>query len=234
VGVRVGSSPAMIDSGLAAFKKFLVERDRDLRRIASHTRNEYALSDVRNESWVMSEHIQRTRGIAIDFANREYQNILLSFLYQKFVRYTEHLVRNAVKLDQSPWGDEPDGKSHPLLNQLSVDDAADPVTLLMEEQSSFQQSNEPDCHHSLASAYVHLLRRFNNKVSPVADYLLISVSYCYRCCARARLLARSQHLMPITGQLGDANLVLKPWRKYRIRRTPIQLVFNFDAELALR
>jgi hypothetical protein len=71
----------MTDSGLAAFNKFLVERDRDLRSIASHTRNEHALTDVRNESWVMSEHIRRTQGIAIDFANPEYQNTLLSFLY---------------------------------------------------------------------------------------------------------------------------------------------------------
>ncbi len=189
----------MADSGLAAFNKFLVERDSDLRRIASHTRNEHALSDVRNESWVMSEHIRRTQGIAIDFANPEYQNTLLSFLYQKFVRYTETQVRHAVRLDQSPWGDEPDAISHPLLNQLSADDGADPVALLVEEQSSSQQSNEPDCHHSLASAYVHLLRRFNNQTSAVADYLLISASYCYRCCARARLLAQSQHLMPMRG-----------------------------------
>jgi hypothetical protein len=38
------------------------------------------------------------------------------------------------------------------LNQLSTDDGADPVALLVEEQTSSQQSNEPDCHHSLANS----------------------------------------------------------------------------------
>lgn len=216
----------MADHRLVAFNRFTADCLSDIRRIASHSRNEQTLLDVINEAWVVAERLQQAQDITIDFDSPEYRNTLLSFLYNKFVRYTELHVRYAVKLDHSADGDERDA-SHPLLNQLCADNGAHPATPIEEEPSCYQ-SIELNCHHSVASAYVHLLRRFDNKMGAVADYLLISVSYCYKCCARARLLAQFQRPMPMTDDLGEENEILRPWRKFRIRRMPTRTASAFD------
>lgn len=219
----------MVDSQDPAFERFVTQRKKDLQRIARHTRGEYQLPDVINEAWLLACDLAAHRGATIAFLSRPFQELLLSHLYQQLVRYTEQNVRLAVRLDHAPAGSDSQDASHPLMHMLVSDGGRDPLAELIERETESLWSNEPDVHHSLAGAYVGLLRHFDNRMHAVADHLLISVSYAYRRCAQARLWAAYQNPVPMPAM--EARFIPGPWRQFQLRRAPIQLMFDFDDEL---
>lgn len=154
-------------------------------------------------------------------------------VYQHLVRYAELNVRNAVRLDHAPSGE--DGEVHPLAHLLAADASYDPVVALMhtEEQGRSAMERNLSAHQSLAAAYVYLLRHFDNQMAAMADHLMISLSYCYRRCAHARLLAIHQEALPAAAMTTDTDFVPGAWRHFRLLRTPIQLSFDFDLEVHL-
>lgn len=216
----------------AAFHEFVTQRKNDLRRIERKTRGEHQLDDVINEAWLMACKLSTRNGAAADLADKAFQDLLISHLYQHLVRYTEKNVRHAVRLDRAAPGSDQENEPNPLMRMLVSDDGQHPLTMLVgHEQHLEQQSSEIDLHHSLAGAYVRLLRHFDNKMRAVADHLLISTSYAYRRCALARLLAVCQKPTPLP--MMEETFIPGPWRKFRIQRIPTQLAFSFDDELPL-
>jgi hypothetical protein len=101
-------------------------------------------------------------------------------------------------------------------------DASDPLAALIARESARPHDDDPSPHGSLAGAYVHLLDRYGD-MRALADYLLISISYCYRCYAKARLLAQSQHSV-FCGATHSHDGVFAPkrWRSFRIQRATPQ------------
>lgn len=215
-----------------AFNHFLAQHKRALQRISRHTQGEVSLEEVHAEAWLMV-HALAGKGRAIDLAETEDQQRLISHLYQQLVRYTELQVRHAVRLDHAPGDDD---QPHPLMNLLTAGESDDPlVALLQAEEARERQYIEPTVHESLAGAYLHLLRRFDNRMNAVASHLLISVSYCYRRCAQARDLAVFQQPLP-RGALAasdDEAPTPGPWRRFRMVRTPVQLCFDFEEGVGL-
>lgn len=212
-----------------AFTRFLAQHKSDLQRISRHTRGECALGDVQTEAWLMIDTFAR-KGVTIDLAQPAQVSQLLAHLYQHLVRYTELHVRHAVRLDHSPGGDE--GEAHPLMRMLAAAPEYDPVVaLLAGEDRADVEDEDPGVHQSLAGAYVHLLRRFDNRMRDVAEHLMISLSYCYQRCAHARRLAVLQR--PLPQQMDQSGFMPGAWRRFRLMRTPIQLAFDFDLGTAL-
>lgn len=221
-----------IHTGEDVFDRFVEQRIEALNRISRHSRGEFAFDDVRSEAWVMWRTLL-INGRPLDLADPQDQETLIARLYQQLVRYTELNVRNAVRLDHAPGNaDEP----HPLSNLLSAGEHHDPLVALLEiEEARSRDVAEPTASESLAGAYLHLLRRFDNRMAEVAAHLLISVSYCYRRCAEARCLAAFQQPLPpeaLTARGGSA-LMTGPWRSFRIRRVPVQLCFDFESSSSL-
>ncbi|MET2522657.1 hypothetical protein ABXT34_05000 [Ralstonia sp. SM1884_UCD616_TZ26] len=103
---------------------------------------------------------------------------------------------------------------------------------LIERETTSALDADLDAHGSLVAAYVHLLRHFDNRMSAVANHLLISRSYAYHCCAKARQLAA--HLQHIPIPVSNESRVPGPWRSFRLRRIPVQLSFDFDDELPFK
>lgn len=213
-----------------AFEQFITKRKRDLQRIASHTRGEYQVSDIQNEAWIISLDLQESKGIPIDFLNSRYQDLLLSHLYQRFVRYADHHVRYAIRFDHAPQNDGWQDESHWLMRTLVGDDGRHPLSELLEREATSGRDAEPDCHHSLAAAYVYLLRHFDNRMHDVADYLLISLSHGYRLCAHARMLAAHQQPIIFRSTIINNGFFPKTWRRFRLQRIPLQLAFDFGEE----
>ncbi|WP_231662788.1 hypothetical protein [Ralstonia solanacearum] len=206
-----------------------MQRKKDLQRIARHTAGEHQLTDVLHEAWIMAENLQPPNGTRLDLENAACQEKLLSHLYQHLVRYTEQNVRRAIRLDHATSGHDQDDDVHPLTYLLVRDEGRDLLGGLIERESASALDADLDAHGSLAAAYVHLLRHFDNRMSAVANHLLISRSYAYRCCARARQLAT--HLQHIPIPVSNERRIPGPWRRFRLRRMPIQLSFDFDDEL---
>jgi hypothetical protein len=184
---------------------------------------------VQAEAWLMLATLQ-DKGITLDLDVPGHQALLISHLYQHLVRYTELNVRNAVRLDHAPNGEE--GEVHPLSHLLAADAYYDPVMALMHAEDQGQSALERSlsAHPSMAAAYLYLLRYFNNQMVAVADHLMISLSYCYRRCKHARLLAIHQEALPATAMASDPDFVPGAWRRFRLSRTPIPLSFDFDSD----
>lgn len=214
-----------------AFERFVLERKKRLQHIASHTRGEYQLLDVISEAWLMAGTLAARKGMRVDFANEAFQDLLLSHLYQALVRYTELNVRHAVRLDHAARDGGSEDESHPLMRTLPNDEGRNPLSELLRQEAEAQEDQALENHHSLASAYVRLLRHFDNRMEAVANHLLISTSYAYQRCAHARLLAVRQCPVPLPIPAGK--FIPKPWRRFRIHRSPEQLAFDFDEELPL-
>lgn len=178
----------------------------------------------------MAKSMHDNKGIEIDWLDRESQSLLLSYLYQHLVHYTELNLRYAVRLDH--WtSDDGEDEQHPLLNKLVADSASDPlIALSAREEALKEKISEPDCHYSLASAYVHLLRHFDNKMSTVANHLLISLSYCYRRYTKVCMLAEKQHPIPIHQTASHHVFLPGAWRQFRLRRVPLQLALDFGID----
>lgn len=214
------------------FTEFLRSHRQDWRRISRHTRGEHSPEDVQAEAWLMLATL-RDKGVTLDLHTPGHQSLLISHVYQHLVRYTELNVRNAVRLDHAPNGQ--DGEVHPLAHLLAADAHYDPVMALMHAQDQRQSERESDlnAHQSMAAAYLCLLRRFNNQVAAVASHLMISLSYCYRRCAHARLLAILQEVLPAAAMATDPDFVPGAWRHFRLLRAPVQLSFDFDSDIDL-
>ena len=214
------------------FQRFLTERKRDLQRISRHTQGEHSLGDVESEAWLMIRTLA-SKGKQVDLGNPTHQELLLSHLYQELVRYAELQVRHAVRLDHAPGGEE--GESHPLAHILSAPDHYDPAVALSaaEESAKAVFDDEPSPHLSLAAAYLHLVRHFDNRMRDVAEHLLISVGYCYVRCRKARFFAAWQQPLPINHATADTGFLPGAWRRFKIVRTPVQLSFDFEGEEAL-
>lgn len=215
-----------------SFDRFLKQCAEALKRISRHSRGEFALEDVRSEVWVMWRTLMAS-GRSLDLTVAQDQETLIARLYQHLVRYTELNVRNAVRLDHAPGdADEP----HPLAHLLSAGEHHDPLVALIEaEQARSRDRAEPTAGESLAGAYLHLLRRFDNRMAEVAAHLLISVSYCYRRCAEARCLAAFQQPLPseALNARGDSASMTGPWRRFRMMRAQVQLCFDFEGDVSL-
>jgi hypothetical protein len=161
-----------------------------------------------------------------DIVHPEFQEKVLSYLYQYFVRYTEHNVRNAVRLDRQAYEDGPADR-YDLLDHLSAGGFSDPLSLLLAWESTSPGDEEPDPLHTQAGAYYHLLGRHGGKIRTLAEYLQISTSHCHRCYGRVRRQAASQWSMAFAPAANATEPPLKPWRKFRARRAPRQLDFGF-------
>lgn len=219
----------MYQSDDGAFIRFLAERKKDLQRISGHTRGECSLGDVQSEAWLMLMEMQ-AKGIALNLRDLGHQNLLISHLYQHMVRYTELNVRNAVRLDHAPNGDA--DELHTLAHLLAAAPEYDPaVAVAAHQEHALTAIAEPGPHHSLASAWVALLRMFDNCMADVAKHLLISRSYCYERSSYAKVLAIHQTSLPAAAD--EPDFAPKPWRRYRLMRPHVQIVLNFGEVEAL-
>lgn len=208
----------MDDPKWADFDEFVAEQKKALQRIATATRQEHRYPDVVNEAWLMGYELAAKKSLEVDFADPGFQGLLLSYLRQKLVHYTEKKIRNGVRLDHAPKNAEAEDEPHPLLRTLASDDGRCPLSSMIERESEMEENRRLDENQSLAAAYVLLLRRCDNRMRAVADHLLISVSYAYRRCGLARRLAVHQAHIPLPAP--GSPFVPGPWRRCRIRRAP--------------
>ncbi|HET8883387.1 MAG TPA: hypothetical protein VFM56_14525, partial [Solimonas sp.] len=206
----------------AGLDGFLSARRKDLKRIAAHTRGEYELQDVIGEALLVAEWLASHRSATIDFADPAFQHLLLSHLYQRLVRYGEQVVRNARHFDQATAGQDGVDAFSTSLDSWIHDDR-DPLTELIDAEDAADTRYEN--RYALADAYLKLAQQCDNRMPVVAAYLRLSVSQTYRRFARVRWLARHQAtiFLPVPEHI----FTPRPWRRYKLWRTPIQMDFGF-------
>lgn len=209
-----------------SFRAFCIAKRRKLAAIARRTKGESQRGDVESTAWEMACVIQTQTGEEIDFLDPDCQDRILAYTYQELVGYAEKTVRYATRLDHSPPGS--DEGTPTLMERLRDPGSPDPVEQLI----ALEEYREPlavDPHQSRACAYVLLLRQFNGWMPAVAHFLRISVAHTYRCCARARQAEDQQ--LPIPMHVQDAAFRPRPWRSFKLWRSPRQLALDFGEDL---
>ncbi len=207
------------------FIEFIDAHRHDLARISRATRGEASPEDVQAEAWLLIADLIG-KGHQIDLRDAQHRQWILARLYQSLVRYTELNVRYAVRLDHG----REEGEAHPLSHVLAANDMYDPEQALLhfQEQARLGEQTDLNPQLSLASAYLYLLDHLDNRMAAMAEHLRISLSYCYRRCAHARTWAVHQQGLPAAAMASDPAFIPGAWRRFRLRRTPIQLSFDFD------
>ncbi len=206
-----------------AFQPFASRHRRDLARIARATHGDYAEEDLPNEAWLLA-HQLADQGPPINWSDAQDIDRLLRCLYNRLVKYQEKNTRHALRLDHAPAGC--DGDHHPVADRLIARDGHDPLDVLIAAESAQDDHKLVERSHSLAAAYARLVRHFRNDVQAIAQYLLISPSWTYQRLQKVQALTERQ--LPIRFSPSCCKLPLpRPWRTFRLQRTPVQLAFDF-------
>jgi len=211
-----------------AYRRFLLDRASDLRRIAHDCRGDAELGDVQNQAWLVALEVRDRRGHPVAFDDPTDQDLLLRYLYSRLVKFAEKTQRYAQRLDRRRLG--PDGDEKPsLLDNLSATELSDPMLGLLHLEDA-RAAPPPRWHQTEADAYVYLLvHRFDRQMPRLARYLRISTAHCYvrRAAARLRLCQRP---LPLENSERSPESSLRAWRRYKLYRDPEQLSLPFGGD----
>jgi len=194
-----------------AFQDFLQTRRGDLRRIAARTRGEHSADDLGSEAWLIAIEIGQRRGWSFDFADEEDQDTLLAWMHNRFVKYADKAVRNAIKLDRDWDNEEGERAGATLARLLTAPLDSDPQMRLQlhEERQDITQISRHS--YSEAAAYVLLLVRVDWHIEDLAALLRIGVDALRRRLKASGLRARIQPSLFDGVAMIDMDFV--PWRR---------------------
>lgn len=206
-----------------AFTRFLERRARDFIRIAGATRGEWKAEDVRQHAWLLMFDLGQHRDRPFDLDDPADEDFLIRCLHNHCAKYAERTLRHAHRLDQAaPGGD--DASHHWLRDLLVSDEGQHPASLLEAAQCAVAEPGYPHAYHSPAAAWLDLVTRLGNRIANVADFLLISPSWCARCFRRALRQAQTQSPLPELRVDADPGASLQPWRSFRLpTRGPVHI-----------
>lgn len=131
----------------AAYRVFVAEQQREFRRISAATKGEHSAEDVSQEALLTACALQADRGMAMRFADAGYRKLLLSHLYQHFVRYTETTVRRALRCRRKH---EEDNQFDYLADNLPADEEYDPLHRLCASEGTTQAESRMRSSHRQA------------------------------------------------------------------------------------
>lgn len=149
------------------------------------------------------------------------------------MRYTDTRVRYVERFEGGSDRQDESNDRNPLLNRVAGDSELEPLHLLLAYEAMADSPAEPPSHESPASAFIALLRVYDNKMIKLAEYLLISLSYCYRYYAKARHLAICQHPLRPPMLASEEELTPRSWRRFRLicRKRDVIGTNEFQSEL---
>ncbi|WP_207780917.1 hypothetical protein [Cognatiluteimonas telluris] len=196
-----------------AFASFLQQYVDDLDAIAGWSRGELTPGDVRNEAWIQAFDLGGDLGRRLDLEDTADATLLL----QRLRRHCDRLRRTSrgtCPLDQPLGG--PEGPTR--ADFLADDDGAHPLSLLEAIEEEVVEPEFPGPRHSELAAWHWLALRFDRRMPQLADYLLISVSWCHARRRRARRRAVSQWPLAqaLQNEIGTADEALRPWRRFKL------------------
>ena len=203
------------------YEAFLRDHASSIDAIARFSFGELTTDDVRNEAWLLACEWAKETGLAIDLAADCSAREILKRVRRKFDRATRGAKRTR-SLDR-PFGDEDSSSLHDV---LVGDDGAHPLSLLedAETQSAAPAPFEfPDHYHSELAAWNWLLRRLGSRNRALADFLMISASWCYQ--RRRRIRTRfdiAQEPLPHAAGFAEDEGALRPWRKFKLPNRPLE------------
>ncbi len=163
-----------------AFEEFKKKQTAAFSRIAYRTRGTHGADDLMSEAWLIALEIGKRRGCQMDVSNYVEQNLILAWLYKRFVDFVDGKNRESIDDDVS------DGFT-PLRDRLAAPEESNPLhaLLLVDEERLTSPARKG---FSQYSAYMILLERCELSLLTLAEYLAISFSTL-----RTRIQSSNEH-----------------------------------------
>ncbi|KXA74400.1 hypothetical protein [Bordetella hinzii] len=223
----------MAGEDFEAFQRFVKAYRPRFKAIAGATKGDYTPEDIEGEAWLMAPIVAQKTSVALDFDDPFFRDRLAAFLYNELVKYADKTVRSALKLDRQFDGEDIAVDDHPAMRKFAASDFCDPLQHLIAAEEVRDEPPEHEPYESRAGAYLHLLRRFDNRMRDVARHLLISTSYCYFRYNEALAMVQQQLPLPGAGLATDSAKNPKSWRAFRQVRRWAQMELDFGYVLPI-
>lgn len=166
---------------MRGFETFQRDKRKELQRIARDTNGEMEAGDLISEAFLLTMEIEEKTGHVLDLALTSDQEILIRWLYARFVKYADKILRYSVKLDAG-WDD--DSEEMPvgakLASRLAASETEDPLAqhVIVEDQQ--EQIEAVQASYSEASAYTLLLIDWSWDFKGLAADLLLGCTRTLR------------------------------------------------------
>jgi len=212
----------------AQLTNFIERHGRELHWLRIDSQGAWDRDDMLGELYLAVTELAQAQGAFPDIDTPADAAALLRLLRRK-AGHQGRTFRNAARLDHAP------ADQTPLIERLVADGGEHPLSLMEAAETPEPTFDVPAARHSQLAAWHHLLVRFERRMRALADYLLISPSWCYRCRLRVQHQAMVQWPLPDTTEAAPEN-TLKPWRRHRyaasLRQPARQLELNLWARPA--
>lgn len=193
-----------------AYQRFLEVRRADLQRMARRTRGEYTPDDLASEAWLVGMEIAAKRASPFMFCEQEDQDILLAWMFNRFVKYADKSVRFAKKLDHG-WDDDSEAMGATLTCLLAAPRDFDPQVRHEVSENARELIGVVQRSYTQAAAYALLLIRVDWDLCDLADLLWITLDTLRKRLKTLGLLARIQPSLFDGVDMIDPDFI--PWRR---------------------
>jgi hypothetical protein len=164
-----------------------------LRRLANSTQGEHSIDDLKAEAWLAAREIsEEQHGVVFAPEDERFQHAILARLTKAFGRFANRQMRFAVRLDRDQVGDDGNSRPNSLASTLAAPDRYEPQIAIERAEERVGHALRLARRFSEASAYLHVLDRFDGDRQAIADYLAIGRSLLDARLRRAEHLARCQ------------------------------------------
>ncbi len=180
----------------ASFFERLIEPMLDqLRRIASTTRKEYTVDDLKVDAFIAANDYQQELGIELEPEDEKLQEAVLKKLWKAFGKFANRTLRTAFRLDQESVDDNGEQQVNSVVAGLAAPDTYEPEIALeraQEHAANIRLLNERFCE---SIAYLHILDHFDGDKPIIARYLAIHAKTLDARLLRAEIFAEFQPSM---------------------------------------
>lgn len=168
-------------------KEFLEEIRSDLRRIANRTKGEIDFEDLENEAYfLLKEFAEKFERQANKF-DIEDRNWVLSRLFNKFVKWTDHNFKNALRINSL---EDDNGESWIL--ELPAPENSSPLLEILFQEELATHHALLENSYSEAKAYVVTFDNFNQDKKTISSYFYITWETLNKRFSRALILLGNQ------------------------------------------
>lgn len=202
----------MIDVDANALIEFLERCKDDLRRIVGNSLGQWSPGDIPGETWIVAIDLQAKLGRPLDLRGNEDTDLLLRTL-RSAAYAAGGILRNARRPDQA--APDMEGNLVRGWDRYAIDDGADALSLLEELENPERPETAPiDPYHSESAAWNWLWHRFGESTRNLAEFLLISMSWCRQRRKRALHHLETQEQLPQRMHVDDT--AIQPWRTFKL------------------
>jgi hypothetical protein len=163
-----------------------------LRRIASTTKKEYTVEDLKVDAFIFANDYQQELGVELEPENEELQKAVLKKLWKAFGKFANRAMRTAFRLDQESVDADGERQGNSVAASLIAPDTYEPEVALERAQEYAGNTRSLNARFCESIAYLRVLDHFDNDKAMIARHLAIHARTLDARLSRAEVFAKFQ------------------------------------------